>query len=546
MDEDEASLRDGLQQLLAGMGDSFVKAKSDFMTGKESKALKDANLENKEGSKQRKTEPVVKAVGTAPQKESTKAAVSILAKPGKKTPAGSGPKSVAAPPAVAPGPVAVNLAGASRPAQGKDSQPVRNKAPVAAAAKSTPPPGNVNAAPVKSTPPAGSGFPVKKQQSISSATQKHTTTPAAISGAAKPVSKPSAVPVPPAKKEHGKQQEHAKNSTAASAPAPSKPLPIAEIIASARPSGTCGAGASFWYEVLPPLTPAASTELLPPSTVAAYRAAAQSLWDAEQKAYDALRAEDRSADAKWMRTVLGAGGTGSDRLAALVLLTQESPLHATRHLGALVSLAAKKSRREAQAAIDALRDLFLHTLLPPDRRLVPFASRPLTAPGVRSQHLLWWLFEDSLRAAYAAFRSVLSAHLADALEHFKIAALRAIAELLSGAPEAEAELLAALVNKLGDPAGSIASKATSLLLGLLEKHPAMKGIVVREVQQFVYRPGLPRIGVYFGVLLLNQVSGEAEGACGALPSLRHSPRPSRPSSLTRCPLRRATAAWPWH
>lgn len=314
--------------------------------------------------------------------------------------------------------------------------------------------------------------------------------------------------------------------SAAPAPKPKAagdaPWTLAELATAFRATGTAGAGASYWYEVPPPLPcssdPASPPPLpLPAATVAAYRTTAQGFWDAEQRAFDALRSADRSADAKWMRTVLGTGGTSSDRLAALVLLTQESPLHATRHLGALVSLAAKKSRREAQAAIDALRDLFLHALLPPGRRLVPFAARPLGAPGVRPAHLLWWLFEDALKAAYAAFRGVLAAHLADALPHFKLAALRAVSELLAGAPEAEAELLGALVNKLGDPAGGVASKAASFLLGLLDAHPAMKGVVVREVRQFVYRPGLPRSGVYFGTLLLNQVrggGGVAEGGEG--------------------------------
>eukprot|EP00955_Chlamydomonas_euryale_P012320 132407-Chlamydomonas_euryale.AAC.1 len=54
-------------------------------------------------------------------------------------------------------------------------------------------------------------------------------------------------------------------------------------------------------------------------------------------------------------------------------------------------------------------------------------------------------------------------------------------ELLSQKPEAEAQLLSGLVNKLGDPSRKVASKAGFLLSQLLLQHPAMKPVVVREV-----------------------------------------------------------------
>lgn len=54
-------------------------------------------------------------------------------------------------------------------------------------------------------------------------------------------------------------------------------------------------------------------------------------------------------------------------------------------------------------------------------------------------------------------------------------------ELLVKKPEQEARLLAALVNKLGDPARKVASNAAYLLSQLLLQHPAMKPVVVREV-----------------------------------------------------------------
>jgi ribosome biogenesis protein MAK21 len=205
-----------------------------------------------------------------------------------------------------------------------------------------------------------------------------------------------------------------------------------------------------------------------------------------------------------MRTVL-VSGTASDKLAASTLLVQESPLHALRHLDSLLALARKHGRRESQQALEALKDLFLSNLLPDDRRLVPFAARPLNASGVRGDTLVWWLFEDELKARYTEMLNVLGRHLSDALEHFKLAALRTVAALLTDKPEQEAALLTMLVNKMGDPENKIASKAGFFLSQLAVKHEAMKPILVSEVRQFVFRPHLPSVAQYYAVVFLNQL-----------------------------------------
>ncbi len=51
----------------------------------------------------------------------------------------------------------------------------------------------------------------------------------------------------------------------------------------------------------------------------------------------------------------------------------------------------------------------------------------------------------------------------DNLEWVKERALRAAADLLRAKPEAEAQLLSLLVNKLGDPLRKLASKARATL-----------------------------------------------------------------------------------
>ena len=62
-----------------------------------------------------------------------------------------------------------------------------------------------------------------------------------------------------------------------------------------------------------------------------------------------------------------------------------------------------------------------------------------------------------------------------------------VLDLLIQNPEQEQELLSRLVNKLGDPVRSIAAKAMYQLGKLLEEHPAMKMVVLREVERILYR-----------------------------------------------------------
>lgn len=51
----------------------------------------------------------------------------------------------------------------------------------------------------------------------------------------------------------------------------------------------------------------------------------------------------------------------------------------------------------------------------------------------------------------------------------------------------------------------IASKATYLLSQLLVKHPAMKIIVVTEVERFVFRPNMSDRARYYSITFLNQI-----------------------------------------
>ena len=67
-------------------------------------------------------------------------------------------------------------------------------------------------------------------------------------------------------------------------------------------------------------------------------------------------------------------------------------------------------------------------------------------------------------------------------------------------PHRNATLLTLIVNKLGDPERKVASKTSFLLHELLEKHPAMKGVVLDETWRFLKRGNLPVKAQYYAVV----------------------------------------------
>jgi ribosome biogenesis protein MAK21 len=252
----------------------------------------------------------------------------------------------------------------------------------------------------------------------------------------------------------------------------------------------------------------------------------------------------------------------------MTLLLQQDTLHGLRHLASLVHMCAKRVRKEAYMALGTVKDVFQHTLLPPDRKLRPFSgsveawaarsgttataaatestdkddvagddkdekggrrrggrrrARKVAAeaaevagkasrPGVTlvpcepsSEQLTVWLLEDRVRQQFAAFLVALESCAGDAMAHLKRTALRCTAEMLAAAPEGESRLLTLLVSKLGDPDRKVASSAAHHLSTLCGTHSAMKTIVVANVRAFVLDGSTSDRARYYGVTFLTQL-----------------------------------------
>ncbi|KAK4508637.1 hypothetical protein PRZ48_002376 [Zasmidium cellare] len=228
-----------------------------------------------------------------------------------------------------------------------------------------------------------------------------------------------------------------------------------------------------------------------------------------------------SSQHKFLSTIM-ASGTLEDKVSALTLLVQESPLHTMKAFDNLLGLAKKKSRNQALMAVAALKDLLGQGVVLPDRKLRAFGKQPVLMgalqgksanwtshdelpSGLQRIHLVVWAFEDWLKKKYFELLQTLETWCNDEIEYSRSRAITYVWELLKDKPEQEENLLRLLVNKLGDTDRKIASRASYLLLQLEESHPAMKMIITNSVESdCLFRPGQSDHAKYYAIITLNQ------------------------------------------
>jgi ribosome biogenesis protein MAK21 len=230
---------------------------------------------------------------------------------------------------------------------------------------------------------------------------------------------------------------------------------------------------------------------------------AKLLLEQDSRVFAELKVKKSRSEQEWIETVLRSG-TLSDKVAALTVLIQESFVHHMTSFEQLVAMAKKKGRREAIMAVDTLKELLLIDLLP-DRKLKSFKERPLLSPRLTDAHLILWYVEDRLKSCYLEFLKILELGSHDILYFYKAKIVDILWNLLVEKPEQERSLLSLLVNKLGDTEKKLCSKVAFLLSQLLEKHPSMNVIVVREIDQFMHRSNLSDRARYYAMTFLNQI-----------------------------------------
>lgn len=231
-----------------------------------------------------------------------------------------------------------------------------------------------------------------------------------------------------------------------------------------------------------------------------YERGKQTLQDDNQTYYDEFTKE--SSQKKFMSQML-SGGTLNDKISALTLLIQESPIHNLKSFETLVSFCNKKSRNSILQSLNALKDLFLNGLLP-DRKLRFFKNQPGLSMMLNKKTLAVFYFEDFLKKTFFQLLEVFEKLSHDPIIHVRLQCLNHIFDLLSSKPEQELNLLRLGVNKLGDIDSKVSSKSSYLLLKLEQAHPNMKGVIIDAIVDVALRPNADYHSTYYSVITLNQ------------------------------------------
>ncbi|XP_014218700.1 CCAAT/enhancer-binding protein zeta [Copidosoma floridanum] len=231
--------------------------------------------------------------------------------------------------------------------------------------------------------------------------------------------------------------------------------------------------------------------------------------DSESAAYHLKQSKTKNSDYFWMKTALSKG-TIADRVAAGIVLVQDSPKHNLNHLNSLMSQVKVAKHNQCSKIITDLKDLFLCDLLHPQYKLVKFEDQDLNLLDShelgmsKNKILALWYFEDQLKEIYDGFVNSLSKIANDTVDLNREKAVTVMNDLLMGNPEQEHNLLAFLINKVGDPSSKVASKAVFCLTKLLHEHPQMKLIVLKEVEKLLFRTNISPRAQYFAICLLTQ------------------------------------------
>lgn len=309
----------------------------------------------------------------------------------------------------------------------------------------------------------------------------------------------------------------------------------------ARPSRKGHASLAFqplseWHAAELPVIPDSEEKIdLPQEVLNRVQEHAKSLLEKENKEY-AAHDKNASSAHQFYSTIMSTG-TLSDKISALTLSVQESPVHNVKALETLVGLARKRSRGQAVEVLGALKDLFgPGNLLPSDRKLRPFAAQPALCAAfeqmdfqwtpnkplpepLKSSHLISWAYEDWLKSTFFEVLKIMESWSNDEVTFARGKAVDYMCQLLKEKPEQEANLLRLLVNKLGDSDKKIASKTSFNILQLETTHPLMKPTIISAIESdLLFRPGQNLHAKYYATITLNQtvLSGKEEGVARKL------------------------------
>ena len=161
-------------------------------------------------------------------------------------------------------------------------------------------------------------------------------------------------------------------------------------------------------------------------------------------------------------------------------------------------MAKKKNRRQTEACVIALKDIFLDDILS-NQKLTTFynnvnsiMTKPLEGKipnpslNLSDEQLLNYYIEDFIHKKYFELIEIIEDIVVnDPLKAIKKKFMNILLEMLTKKPEREEKLLEALINKLGDPEVEIVNFAMKLLNELQSAHSKMSLIIIKNIQNFI-------------------------------------------------------------
>ncbi|CAK1549339.1 unnamed protein product [Leptosia nina] len=265
-----------------------------------------------------------------------------------------------------------------------------------------------------------------------------------------------------------------------------------------------------WYQQMPE-EPSTISKTLSHIDLENCKKEASSALHGDTLAYETKSSKSGSSDYQWAKTLLNKGTIG-DRVAAATILIQDNPVHNLTALRNLVNNVKPAKKKDGIIIIDALSELFTADLLIPDVKLRTFDQHPLghldemTSGNrqLRRNILKLWYYEDQVKELYGTYVEALNKFAHDSVDANKEKAVSAMSYLLMHHPEREKMLLTNIINKLGDPSQTVASKVIYHLCQLLYNHPNMKSVVLAEIEKMLFRSNISPRAQYYGVCFLNQ------------------------------------------
>ncbi|KAF1750951.1 hypothetical protein GCK72_017502 [Caenorhabditis remanei] len=222
--------------------------------------------------------------------------------------------------------------------------------------------------------------------------------------------------------------------------------------------------------------------------------------------------QENGSEASWLYSVISKG-TAADKRTAMQLQMHKSPVHSLEYVEKLIASCKKQGTRDVVDIIPILEDVFINHCLPENRKLIPFSKRALkeltalSSGNQRSRRkiLLMWAFEHELKILYQQFIETLVEIIKRPLEEVIKRSLKTLANCLMGRPESENLILSSLVNAFGHPNYKIGAFVVNLLEGISRKHPAMRLVMVEEIERLAFRKNVNERAHLYSMTFLTQM-----------------------------------------